>query len=116
MIKNSNKVSLLVMFSIQTNTNTVTIIVAEEAAKEEVAVEPTATQQQDENEATPREEGGMASRRGLSNEEKRKLLEQYDCESEGEGEEEYLLSPIYMGILIQILIQIGCVYMEANWI
>ena len=26
------------------------------------------------------------------------------------------LSPIYMGILIQILIHIGCVYTEANWI
>ena len=25
-------------------------------------------------------------------------------------------SPIYTGILIQILIQIGCVYMEANWL
>ena len=27
-----------------------------------------------------------------------------------------LLSPVYTGILIQILIQIGCVYTEANWI
>ena len=28
----------------------------------------------------------------------------------------YYISPVYTGILIQILIQIGCVYMEANWI
>ena len=27
-----------------------------------------------------------------------------------------MLSPVYTGILIQILIQIGCVYTEANWI
>ena len=27
-----------------------------------------------------------------------------------------ILSPVYTGILIQILIQIGCVYTEANWI
>ena len=26
------------------------------------------------------------------------------------------VSPIYTGILIQILIQTGCVYTEANWI
>ena len=25
-------------------------------------------------------------------------------------------SPVYTGILIQILIQTGCVYTEANWI
>ena len=24
--------------------------------------------------------------------------------------------PVYTGILIQILIQIGCIYTEANWI
>ena len=26
------------------------------------------------------------------------------------------ISPVYTGILIQILIQTGCVYTEANWI
>ena len=27
-----------------------------------------------------------------------------------------IITPVNMGILIQILIQIGCVYTEANWI